>query len=67
MARVPYLQKSDLAAEHQDLLARNIRELMENPQRLQQMAENSARLAPKDAAGRVASTIEKYTNHEAHV
>ena len=24
MARVPYLQKSDLAAEHQDLLARNI-------------------------------------------
>src|SRR4029453_1622300 len=24
MARVPYLQQSDLAAEHQDLLARNI-------------------------------------------
>jgi len=56
------LKQSDLSGE---LLARNIRELVENPQRLQQMAANCARLAPNDAAGRVASTIEKYTTHEA--
>jgi UDP-N-acetylglucosamine--N-acetylmuramyl-(pentapeptide) pyrophosphoryl-undecaprenol N-acetylglucosamine transferase len=58
------LKQSDLSGE---LLARNIRELMENLQRLQQMAANCARLAPRDAAGRVANTIEKYTTHEAHV
>jgi UDP-N-acetylglucosamine--N-acetylmuramyl-(pentapeptide) pyrophosphoryl-undecaprenol N-acetylglucosamine transferase len=58
------LKQSDLSGE---LLARNIRELMEDPQRLQQMAANCARLAPRDAAGRVANTIEKYTTHEAHV
>jgi UDP-N-acetylglucosamine--N-acetylmuramyl-(pentapeptide) pyrophosphoryl-undecaprenol N-acetylglucosamine transferase len=58
------LKQSDLSGE---VLARNIRELMENPQRLQQMAANCARLAPNDAAGRVANTMEKYTSHEAHV
>jgi UDP-N-acetylglucosamine--N-acetylmuramyl-(pentapeptide) pyrophosphoryl-undecaprenol N-acetylglucosamine transferase len=58
------LKQSDLSGE---LLARNIRLLLENPERLQQMAANCARLAPKDAAGRVANTMEKYTNHEAHV
>jgi UDP-N-acetylglucosamine--N-acetylmuramyl-(pentapeptide) pyrophosphoryl-undecaprenol N-acetylglucosamine transferase len=58
------LKQSDLSGES---LARSIRELIENPQRLQQMAANCARLAPKDAAGRVANTIEKYTTHEAHV
>jgi UDP-N-acetylglucosamine--N-acetylmuramyl-(pentapeptide) pyrophosphoryl-undecaprenol N-acetylglucosamine transferase len=58
------LKQSDLSGES---LARNIRELVENPQRLQQMAANCARLAPNDAAGRVANTIEKYTSHEAHV
>jgi UDP-N-acetylglucosamine--N-acetylmuramyl-(pentapeptide) pyrophosphoryl-undecaprenol N-acetylglucosamine transferase len=52
------LKQSDLSGE---VLARNIRELMENPQRLQQMAANCARLAPNDAAGRVANTMEKYT------
>ena len=57
------LKQSDVSGE---LLAHNIRELMENPQRLQQMAANCARLAPNDAAGRVANTIEKYTTHEAH-
>src|SRR5499425_1705924 len=55
------LKQSDLSGE---LLARNIRELMENPQRLQQMSANCARLAPQDAAGRVANTIEKYATHE---
>ena len=58
------LKQSDLSGE---LLARNIRELMEQPQRLQQMAANCARLTPKDAAGRVANTMEKYTTHEARV
>jgi UDP-N-acetylglucosamine--N-acetylmuramyl-(pentapeptide) pyrophosphoryl-undecaprenol N-acetylglucosamine transferase len=57
------LKQSDLSGES---LARNIRELVENPQRLQQMAANCARLAPNDAAGRVANTIEKYTTHEGH-
>src|SRR5256714_10144061 len=54
------LKQSDLSGES---LARNIRELMENPQRLQQMVANCTRLAPNDAAGRVANTIEKNTSH----
>src|ERR1700755_2390979 len=54
------LKQSDLSGES---LARNIRELVENPQRLQQMAANCARLAPRDAVGRVATTMEKYTTH----
>jgi UDP-N-acetylglucosamine:LPS N-acetylglucosamine transferase len=58
------LKQADLSGE---FLASNIRELMINPQRLQQMSANCARLAPKDAAGRVANTIEKYTTHEARV
>ena len=57
------LKQADLSGE---LLARNIREVMENPQRLQQMAANCARLAANDAASRVANTMEKYTTHEAH-
>src|SRR5436853_1551384 len=55
------LKQSEISGE---LLARRIRESIENPQRLQQMATNCARMAPKDAAGRVASTMEKYTSHE---
>src|SRR5436309_8756771 len=58
------LKESELSGE---LLARSIRELVENPQRLQQMAANCARLAPTDAAGRVATTMEKYTTHEARL
>lgn len=58
------LKQSDISGES---LARKIRELMESPQRLQQMAANCMRLAPKDAAGRVASTMEKYTTHETRV
>ena len=58
------LKQSEISGE---LLARNIRELMQSPERLQQMAANCARLAPKDAAGRVATTMEKYTTHEARV
>src|SRR5437899_9676354 len=55
------LKEAEVSGE---LLARNIRELIQNPQRIEQMAANSARLAPKDAAGRVATTMEKYTTHE---
>jgi len=58
------LKQSEISGE---LLARKIRELIENPQRLQQMAANSARLAPKDAAGHVVNTMEKYTTHESRV
>jgi UDP-N-acetylglucosamine--N-acetylmuramyl-(pentapeptide) pyrophosphoryl-undecaprenol N-acetylglucosamine transferase len=58
------LKQSEISGE---LLARKIHELIQNPQRLQQMASNCARLAPKDAAGRVANTMEKYATHEARV
>jgi UDP-N-acetylglucosamine--N-acetylmuramyl-(pentapeptide) pyrophosphoryl-undecaprenol N-acetylglucosamine transferase len=56
------LKQSDLSGE---LLAGKISELMQDPQRMQQMAANCSRLAPKDAAGHVANTMEKYTTHEA--
>ncbi|MDQ6623850.1 MAG: undecaprenyldiphospho-muramoylpentapeptide beta-N-acetylglucosaminyltransferase [Verrucomicrobiota bacterium] len=45
-----------------DLLARKIRELLADPATLQRMSENSARLAPKNAAVLVAETMEKYTH-----
>ena len=48
-----------------ELLARKIRKLIQDPQLIEQMAANCSRLAPKDAAGRVATTMEKYTTHEA--
>jgi UDP-N-acetylglucosamine--N-acetylmuramyl-(pentapeptide) pyrophosphoryl-undecaprenol N-acetylglucosamine transferase len=44
-----------------DLLARKIRELISDPQKLRKMSENCAPLAPKDAARRVVATMEKYT------
>jgi UDP-N-acetylglucosamine--N-acetylmuramyl-(pentapeptide) pyrophosphoryl-undecaprenol N-acetylglucosamine transferase len=55
------LKESELSA---DLLARKIKELLDNPQRLRRMSESCARLAPKDAAGRVVATMEKYTSHD---
>src|SRR5215813_6384306 len=58
------VKQSEISGE---LLARKIRELIEKPQRLQQMAANSARLEPKDAAGRVVKTMEKYITHESRV
>ena len=58
------LKQSEISGE---LLARTIRELMQSPERLQQMSGNCTRLAPKDAAGRVATTMEQYTTHEARV
>lgn len=44
-----------------DLLARKIQELLADPTRLQRMAENCARLAPKNAADLVVETMERYT------
>src|SRR5690349_11636616 len=58
------LKESDLSGE---LLAHKIGELMQDQQKIAQMAANCSRLAPKDAAGRVATTMEKYTTHEASV
>jgi UDP-N-acetylglucosamine--N-acetylmuramyl-(pentapeptide) pyrophosphoryl-undecaprenol N-acetylglucosamine transferase len=55
------LKESEVSGE---LLARKIGELIQDPHLLQQMAANCACLAPKDAAGRVATTMEKYTTHE---
>lgn len=60
------LKESDLAG---DLLARKIRELSEDAGKLRQMSENSARLAPKNAAALVVETMERYTqsNHDARL
>jgi len=45
-----------------ELLAQKIRELISDPAKLQRMSENSARLAPKNAAALVADTMERYTH-----
>jgi UDP-N-acetylglucosamine--N-acetylmuramyl-(pentapeptide) pyrophosphoryl-undecaprenol N-acetylglucosamine transferase len=45
-----------------DLLARKIREIVTHPGTLERMSKNCSRLAPKDAAGHVVATMEKYTN-----
>ena len=60
------LKESDLAG---DLLARNIRELIGDPGKLARMSENSARLAPKNAAALVVETMERYmqSNHDARL
>jgi UDP-N-acetylglucosamine--N-acetylmuramyl-(pentapeptide) pyrophosphoryl-undecaprenol N-acetylglucosamine transferase len=58
------LKESDLSGE---LLAHKIGELMQDRQKIAEMAVNCSRLASKDAAGRVATTMEKYTTHEARV
>jgi UDP-N-acetylglucosamine--N-acetylmuramyl-(pentapeptide) pyrophosphoryl-undecaprenol N-acetylglucosamine transferase len=55
------LKESEVSGE---LLARKIRELIQDPELLHRMAANCGCLAPKDAAGRVATTMEKYTTHE---
>ncbi|HEY4284282.1 MAG TPA: undecaprenyldiphospho-muramoylpentapeptide beta-N-acetylglucosaminyltransferase [Chthoniobacterales bacterium] len=50
-----------------DLLAHQINDLIGNSEKLRQMSENSSRLAPKDAAGMVAATMEKYSSHDPRV
>jgi UDP-N-acetylglucosamine--N-acetylmuramyl-(pentapeptide) pyrophosphoryl-undecaprenol N-acetylglucosamine transferase len=60
------LKESDLTA---DLLAQKIRGLIDDPNGLRLMGENSARLAPKNAAALVVETMERYTqlNHDARL
>jgi len=58
------LKESELSG---DLLARRIKELIGDERQLRRMSENSARLAPKDAASRVVATMEKYTTHDARL
>ncbi|MBA2743640.1 MAG: undecaprenyldiphospho-muramoylpentapeptide beta-N-acetylglucosaminyltransferase [Chthoniobacterales bacterium] len=52
------LREADLS---EDVLARKIREIISDPARLRRMSQNSALLAPKNAAGRVVDTMERYT------
>jgi len=44
-----------------DVLARRIREIIDDPVRLQRMSENSARLSSGNAANAVVETMERYT------
>jgi UDP-N-acetylglucosamine--N-acetylmuramyl-(pentapeptide) pyrophosphoryl-undecaprenol N-acetylglucosamine transferase len=55
------LKESDLSG---DLLARTIKGLAGDEARLKAMAGNARKLAPQDAAGLVATTMERYTNAE---
>jgi len=52
------LTESHLSAE---LLAQNVKEMIAHPDHLRRMREKAAQLAPRDAAMRVANTMEKYT------
>ena len=52
------LKESELTPE---LLTRKIREMIDHPEQLRRMSEAAGRLAPRDAANRVAATMEKYT------
>ena len=52
------MKESEISPE---LLAQRIRELIAHPEQLRRMSERSAQLAPRDAANRVAATMEKYT------
>jgi UDP-N-acetylglucosamine--N-acetylmuramyl-(pentapeptide) pyrophosphoryl-undecaprenol N-acetylglucosamine transferase len=52
------VREADLSG---DLLPRMIRELIDDPDKLQRMSENAGRLAPKNAAALVVDTMERYT------
>jgi UDP-N-acetylglucosamine:LPS N-acetylglucosamine transferase len=54
------LKESELSG---DLLAQRIREVINHPQTLQKMSDNSSRLARKNAASLVVATMEKYADH----
>lgn len=58
------LKESELSI---DLLASKIKTLIGDAQELQRMSQNCAKLAPKNAASLVVSTMEKYTTHEARL
>jgi UDP-N-acetylglucosamine--N-acetylmuramyl-(pentapeptide) pyrophosphoryl-undecaprenol N-acetylglucosamine transferase len=55
------LKESEISGE---VLARKIRELINNPEQIRQMSANSAQLARKDAARCMVTTMEKYISHE---
>ena len=52
------LKESELSPE---LLTQKISVMIDRPEQLRRMSESAARLAPRDAAARVAATMEKYT------
>ena len=52
------LKESELTPE---LFAQKIRDTIAHPEQLRRMSEKSGQLAPRDAANRVATTMEKYT------
>ena len=52
------LKESELTPES---LVQRIRDLVDRPEQRRRMAEKSSQLAPRDAAKRVAATMEKYT------
>ena len=52
------VKESELSPE---ILSQKIRALVDHPEQLQRMSEKSAKLAPRDAADRVATTMEKFT------
>jgi UDP-N-acetylglucosamine--N-acetylmuramyl-(pentapeptide) pyrophosphoryl-undecaprenol N-acetylglucosamine transferase len=58
------VKESEISGE---LLARKIRELIESPERIRKMSANSSQLAPKNAAGLMVTTMEKYMTHEARL
>jgi UDP-N-acetylglucosamine--N-acetylmuramyl-(pentapeptide) pyrophosphoryl-undecaprenol N-acetylglucosamine transferase len=58
------LRESELSGE---LLARKVRELIENSELIEQMSANCSQLGPKDAAKCVVTTMEKYTTDEARL
>ena len=58
------LKESELSG---DLLARKIKDLVGDVQKIRRMSANCARLAPKDAAGQVAATMERYTHDDNRV
>jgi UDP-N-acetylglucosamine--N-acetylmuramyl-(pentapeptide) pyrophosphoryl-undecaprenol N-acetylglucosamine transferase len=51
------LKESELTPE---LLSQKIRAMVDQPEQVRQMSEKSASLAPRDAADRVATTMEKF-------
>ncbi len=58
------LKESELSG---DVLAGQIKEMIGNRQKLKWMSESSGRLAPKEAARLIATTIERYTAHDKRV
>src|SRR2546423_13766533 len=52
------LKESELSPE---ILTQKIREMIDHPEQLRRMSERCSHLAPRDAANRVAATMEKYT------